>query len=346
MAFSLVIWTDTVETDFQKAEPTRLAKQIEKFSNFDVYIDPLTVPKDAIQIQICEILETTKEIHKIKITKDCPVIFHYTEGDFKYLANYRQLSKLGTLLHSNFYFPEGKFYNYWAYDYKSRVQFYGQELNFAKDIKKEFLCFNGRPDVHRWYVLQKLYDLKLLDRGRVSFLNRYNQIENEISFNEFLSKYSGDPKFTLDIFQNKKTLTLDKSNEDIHRNDRTHNPCLYSETSISLITETYADSRPGCFITEKSWKAIANCHIPIWIGQQGIVSAFKSMGYDTFDDIVDQSYDSLADPKKRWDAAINSLLLFLNTDIDSDNIIIERLLNNQRKFLNLKIDESIIGNWL
>jgi hypothetical protein len=346
MAFSIVIWTDTVEADFQKAEPTRLAKQIEQFSNFDVYIDPPAVPNNSIEIQICEILEAANEIHKIKITKDCPVIFHYTEGDFKYLANYRQLSRLGTLLHSNFYFPEGKFHNYWAYDYKSRVQFYGQELNFVKDIKKEFLCFNGRPDVHRWYVLQKLHDLKLLDRGQISFLNRYNQIENEINFNEFLSLYSGDPNFTVDVFQNKKTLVLDKSNNDIHKNDRTHDPELYSKTCVSLITETYADSRPGCFITEKSWKAIANCHLPIWIGQKGIVSAFKNMGYDVFDDIIDQSYDSLSNSKERWDAAVHSLLLFLDTDIDSKDSIIERLLNNQRKFLNLKIDESTIGSWL
>lgn len=346
MATSLVIWTNTVEADFLKADPTRLAKQIENFCHFDIYINPEKIPENSKQLQICEILEAKKKIHEIKTTKNCPIIFHYTEGDFTYLANHQQLNNLGTLLHSNFYFSTGIFYNYWAYDYKSRVQFYNQKLNSVRDIKKNFLCFNGRPDIHRWYVLQKLYDLKLLDKGYVSFLNRYNQLENEITFNEFLSMYTGKADFAKDIYYNKKIIKLDKSNDDIHRNDRTHDPYLYSETSVSLITETYADSRPGCFITEKSWKAIANCHIPIWIGQKGIVSAFKNMGYDVFEDVVDQSYDLISDSIERWNAAINSLLKYLNSEIGNKNDVIVRLLNNQKKFLDLDINKSMVESWL
>lgn len=346
MAKAIVIWTNTVEADFLKAEPTRLAKQIEKFYSGTVYIDPPTLPaEDFIEIQICEILEATSQIHKIKINKTCPMIFHYTEGDFEYLANYKQLIKIGTLLHSNYYFPEGCYYPYWAYDYKSRIMFYGQTLNSHNTLSKKYLCFNGRPDVHRWYTLQKLHDEQLLDSGFVSFLDRYGQIKNQIVFDEFLSLYSGNADYTRSIYQNRILLTLDKTNEQVHDNDRTHADFLYSETSVSLITETYADDRPGCFITEKSWKALANCHLPIWISQKGTVSAFKSMGYDVFDDIIDQSYDVISDPATRWNRAIDSLKSYLSSDVVYDGVL-ERLLNNQRKFINLGITEELIRSWL
>lgn len=347
MARSIVIWTDTIEADFRKADPFRLAFQFKEFYTGSVYINPESMPlEEFIEIQICEILETTKTIHAIKIKKTCPVIFHYTEGDFKYLKNYQQLDAIGTLLHSDYYSACGKYFPYWAYDYKHRVQFYNQKLNSYNSFVKKFLCFNGRPDVHRWYILQKLYDEKLLDSGFVSFLNRYNQIENQISFDKFQTLYSGDIDYAKSIFLNKKLLILDKSNEQIHDNDRTHEDFLYTDTSISLITETYGDSRPGCFITEKSWKAIANCHIPIWIAQKGIVSAFKSMGYDVFDDIIDQNYDRISKSEDRWNTAIKSLKIYLSTDINFKNNIMERLLNNQKKFLELTIDDSIVTEWI
>lgn len=343
MAKSIVIWTETVEADFYKADPLRLACQFEKFYVGKVYINPEFLPSEEfIEIQICEILEATNYTHKIKIKKNCPVIFHYTEGDFKYLKNYKQLIKVGVLLHSNYSFHYGHYYPYWAYDYKYRIQFYNQKLNSYNSLSKKFLCFNGRPDTHRWYTLQKLYDEKLLDSGFISFLNRYGQIENQVSFDKFQTLYSGNVDYARSIFLNKTLLTLDKSNEQIHKNDRTHSDFLYINTSISLITETYADSRPGCFITEKSWKAIANCHIPVWIAQKGIVSAFKNMGYDVFDDIIDQSYDRISDPSKRWDAAIQSLKTYLDEDLKFENSLVERLLNNQRKFLDLKIDDIIL----
>lgn len=346
MARSIVIWTNTIDADFLKADPYRLASQVERFYEGEVFIDPIEIPPDAYQIQICEILEATKEIHNIKIQKNCPAIFHYTEGDFKYLANYNQLISLGTLLHSNYFFPYGMFYNYWAYDYKSRIDFYKQNLNLSREFKKSFLCFNGRPDIHRWYVLQKLHDTGLLERGFVSFLNRYGQIENEIIFNEFISMYNGSTEFTRYIYDTKKLFLLDKTNDEIHNNDRTHSEDLYSSTSVSLITETYADSRSGCFITEKSWKAIANCHFPIWIAQSGIVNAFTDMGFDVFDDVIDQSYDKILNSKDRWDTAIDSLKSYLEYDLPFKDSISQRLLNNQQKFLNLKIKEETIKSWL
>lgn len=346
MARPIVIWTDTVDADFQKADPLRLALQIKKFYEGEVFIDPSSYIEDSYQIQICEILESTKETHSIKIHKDCPVIFHYTEGDFKYLANYKQLSQLGQLLHSNYSFPAGQFYNYWAYDYRLRLQFYGQELNSFNGFKKSFLCFNGRPDVHRWYVLQKLHDMNLLEQGLVSFLNRYGQLDNEIVFEEFLSLCDTGAEYAKSAYDKKELLLLDKSNDELQKNDRTHSQDLYTSTSISLITETYADDRPGCFITEKSWKAIANCHLPLWVAQPGIVDAFRNMGFDVFDDILDQTYDNILNPKDRWNAVIDSLYSYLQSDLISNDAMTQRLLNNQQKFLDLKIKEQEIISWI
>jgi hypothetical protein len=67
-------------------------------------------------------------------------------------------------------------------------------------------------------------------------------------------------------------------------------PNLFYQSLISVVTETnfvYMD----VFFTEKTWKPIANYHPFILIGPYKSLEYLKSLGYKTFSDFFDESYD-------------------------------------------------------
>ena len=325
-----------VPAEFETCPQPRLKLIIDNFSEND---------------RVFQTCEHVSGIGNVLYDLNLPLVIFHSEADPEYI-DVDYLSKYGTVLHCNYKLAKtkGKFFNYWAYDYLQRLRYYKQIVNIKNNFFPKFLCLNGRPDWHRYYTLQRLVDKNLYNNGYVSFLNRYNNLYNQYEFQNFLSVYTGSPNFVKDIYNNKKLLILDKTNEEIHKNDRSHLPYIYEDTSISLVTETYPDAKRGLFITEKSYKPIANCHFQIWIAQPGMVDFFRLAGYDMFDDIIDNSYDTVSNDIERFEKALTSLEKFLTdcnslTD-DKKQELQNRLTANQTKYLNIKLSTEEIQSWL
>jgi len=88
---------------------------------------------------------------------------------------------------------------------------------------------------------------------------------------------------------------------------------LYSTTKINIVTETQYTETPG-IITEKTLFALLAGQIPIVIGYPGIVDHCRKLGFDMFDDLVDNSYDTLHDDTLRWsEALIRNKEFLINT---------------------------------
>jgi hypothetical protein len=89
---------------------------------------------------------------------------------------------------------------------------------------------------------------------------------------------------------------------------------VFEPSCISLITEPAFFERET-IITEKTIMAIYGGTIPIWVGGWRIADYMRSQGFDVFDDIVNHSYQNLADP---WDrcyfAVVNNLHLLKDFD--------------------------------
>jgi len=83
---------------------------------------------------------------------------------------------------------------------------------------------------------------------------------------------------------------------------------VYSASWFNIVTETVYDSPVGV-ISEKSCFAWAARQVPLIIGYRGIVQHCRDLGFDTFDDIVDNSYDHLPN-EQRLEAALE-----LNRDL-------------------------------
>jgi hypothetical protein len=67
---------------------------------------------------------------------------------------------------------------------------------------------------------------------------------------------------------------------------------VYGAAQVNIVTETMYDDAPG-IVTEKTQMAWAAEQIPIVIGHRGIVQDCRELGFDMFDDLVDNSYDML-----------------------------------------------------
>jgi len=97
------------------------------------------------------------------------------------------------------------------------------------------------------------------------------------------------------------------------RNAKTYQTLLqktvFEPSCISLITEPVYYERET-IITEKTLMAMYAGTIPVWVGGWRIPDYLKQAGFDTFDDIVDHSYQDLADPADRCRRAVE-----LNLDL-------------------------------
>jgi hypothetical protein len=85
---------------------------------------------------------------------------------------------------------------------------------------------------------------------------------------------------------------------------------VFEPACVSLITEPAFFERETIH-TEKTIMAIYGGTIPIWVGGWRLADTMRSMGFDVFDDIVDHSYETLADPMDRVYSAIERNLALL-----------------------------------
>ena len=64
---------------------------------------------------------------------------------------------------------------------------------------------------------------------------------------------------------------------------------LFSHSAVSLIAESI-DYQSGAGYTEKTAYALFGQTFPIWVGGKYQAEQFAKLGYDTFDDVIDHSY--------------------------------------------------------
>jgi hypothetical protein len=133
-------------------------------------------------------------------------------------------------------------------------------LQHARTMR--FQCLNGVAKKHRIKTVAALQDYS----NAIITLNP-DQVLKEFTYQEHL-KVSNEENF----------IRLSKS--------------VYGQCDINIVTESLYSHYPG-IITEKSLFAWLAFQVPIIIGYPGIVAHARQLGFDMFDDIVDNSYDSL-----------------------------------------------------
>jgi hypothetical protein len=80
---------------------------------------------------------------------------------------------------------------------------------------------------------------------------------------------------------------------------------MYRNSFVEIVGESQF-AAPSFFITEKTAHSFYGCNFPIIMSGCGTVTHLRELGLDVFDDIVDHTYDTIANPFDRIVTAIDS----------------------------------------
>jgi hypothetical protein len=188
-------------------------------------------------------------------------------------------------------------------------------------------------------TMARLWSKGLHERGYFSYNNKLDvgdaPEDNPIEIDSFGSLKHHTEFFLKLCPFHADLLTSDQHNLYHHTVDVHHD-----DAYVNFVLETHldADQSGGVFLTEKTFKPIKHCQPFVIVGACGSIQQLRDMGYCTFDNVIDQSYDSIEDNTKRWDAVCIEMeriakckkIHKLYTDCKKE------LLHNQQLFLNSK----------
>jgi hypothetical protein len=128
---------------------------------------------------------------------------------------------------------------------------------------------------------------------------------------------------------------------------------VYQASWFSLIAETSPCS-DIIFATEKTTKALFAKRIFVMFASPGHLKFLKSLGFKTFDTIFDETYDTILNAEKRYDAAFQQVMFLAEADpvelyrkampiLDHNSALMSSLpnvaLNNLQQFLKPHLDK-------
>lgn len=193
------------------------------------------------------------------------------------------------------------------------------QLQGALDYKHhrpyEFLFLNGRLRPHRKALIDGLKDSGLLTHALWTNLGS----KVEMAFTSSLETNKLEPIRLLppeyEIDRARENLKPDLYTDggfvkhklfDNTWGDAIVNPRCYTDSWFSLVTETIFDY-PHSFRTEKIYKPILMAHPFVVAANRGYLKDLQNAGFQTFNSIIDESYDQIDCPHTRLERIIETV---------------------------------------
>jgi hypothetical protein len=172
--------------------------------------------------------------------------------------------------------------------------------------EKLFLSWNRRMRPHRILLALILEKFNIIERSLISFAKH----DSERLTDTFITKIENMDK-PINLYGNNN---IQFDSEEIYRlNDRLplvlddetdiNKMCedfgftadYYRRTLVSLVTETNFTANE-CTLTEKSFKPLLHKHPFIIVGVPGALRGLRDLGFQTFGEFWDESYDDIQEP--------------------------------------------------
>jgi hypothetical protein len=206
----------------------------------------------------------------------------------------------------------------------------------AKNIKQDFLVYNrawSGTREYRLYFTEQLIKQKMLDHVQTKF----NAIdEQHYTQHVFKNKNLQIANFALE--QHLQPTSADStSSADYCGSD-------YAACGIEVVLETlFDDSR--WHLTEKTLRPIA-CGKPFLLAATpGSLQYLRNYGFETFADVIDETYDTIADGAARLDAVIQEMKRIADLDTAAKQVLYTKLheiaQRNKHRFFNGLFDQVI-----
>jgi hypothetical protein len=282
------------------------------------------------------------------------VLFYYHEGDNPWHEKQRldDLCAQHDLATSCYKFVSG---NTVANDVPGFVWFCDHELFYWRNAvrwnnksmpgvgyhrRRRSRTYTALNRIHKWWratVMTELQRRGLLNRAYWSYNNMPgNDLwqDNPIMLSEFAGL-----EHAVKLFAQQPPVHCDQFNLEEQNNHWRFVPEHFDDAYCHLVLETLYDAEQsgGAFITEKTFKPLRHAQPLIVFGTANTLSTLRGLGYQTFDQQLDNSYDSELDNTKRFQRTLDALTQLDSRDLHDFYVSCrDQIIHNQELFLDSK----------
>ena len=226
-----------------------------------------------------------------------------------------------------------------VFDIRSQHIFLNNKISGPQPVttvkSKKFMCINAKDAAHRKYILGTLIKYNLLDQGTVSYQGRPGLQTEFESLHGFTADQLEHVKQVTESCNPVLPLHLDHSDW-AGSLPRT----VFLDTYLNIVGETHFVNLPrdsnASFVTEKTFNAIINNQMFIIVGHAGSLELLHHLGYRTFSDVIDESYDTVLDNSRRLEMVSAEIVRFLSRPIDEiqqDYVQVQAAIQHNRDLL-------------
>jgi len=164
---------------------------------------------------------------------------------------------------------------------------------------QSFFTLIGRHDDHRDALVNALYQRDLMQQGLVIYHDHRNL---DTAVTKLLANQHSEDKFVKDF----NNVESNRVWHDIHPNKN-----YYETYNLEIVTETTVNAH---FLTEKTIKPIASKMPFLTVSSPGYLKYLRNIGYKTFSNVFDESYDNITNTALRVQAIADTLATLVSTN--------------------------------
>ena len=228
----------------------------------------------------------------------------------------------------------------------------------------KYVCYNANAKEYRMFLVTELFRRGLDKQGLISLLFRYGsskQISSDFTESLGFDITKGYGKLVDEYAKTEMVkrvpLILDQTVEQVDEWDRPVDINHIKNSYFNIITESYMynkslpQSHKTIFeMSEKTYKALI-CQPFIHLGSYGVLKYMRSMGYKTFPELFDESYDDIINHTDRLLAVVDSIEKVCKMDEKKFHDIyckevIPKVIHNRELVASKKIKENIWSKFI
>lgn len=245
--------------------------------------DHLSDIVDQIYDNCQSIIITVSELHDVTVD----FIQEYDHRKITYFLNG----------HLNFHLKNAKISKWFSW-FESTVNFYKQN-NFLLeqlrpfDVKpKYFDILLGQKRPHRTCIYDEIINQKLVDDCILTYLKTLHKTFQERDNSEWIWETQG---LEIPDWPMRHTILKVKYYEQLISLSQIIPLEIYNQTAYSLVAETWGTDNRFTFNTEKIVKPILAERLFLVASNQYYLRNLRNLGFKTFDNVIDESYDDEPD---------------------------------------------------
>jgi len=188
-----------------------------------------------------------------------------------------------------------------------------QQLNHNSIKPLYFDALLGLERPHRDFIFNAIEENHLQQKILTTYTKNTSRWVIPGVENDFKNEFLHDP----DIENFHETITNSAMQVDYHGQYLALSVIvpiqIYNQTAYSIIAETHADNRYS-FFTEKTFRPMLARRLFVVFSGWKYLKNLRKLGFQTFDNVIDESYDQIYNDEERWAAAFEQVTRLCNLD--------------------------------